>query len=46
MTLAARLFDALHHARFYRELHAEAVALLGTGECRGGEGTAGEGRRG
>ena len=41
MSLAARLFDRLHRARFYRELHAEAVSLVGPGEGRGGEGTAG-----
>lgn len=34
MSLAARLFERLHRARFYEDLHAEAVALVGPGEGR------------
>lgn len=41
MSLAAHLFERLHRARFYRELHAEAVALVGPGEGRGGDDTPG-----
>lgn len=41
MSLAARLFENLHRARFYRDLHAEAAALAGRGEGRGADGAAG-----